>query len=184
MGKDECFELDIFQDFEDRSKSVCESEPTNPHMAGVYGTALYFFKEEHNWVEEWNLLENQPFSFNKALNANWNILPKDVLSNISLINFYNFVTVGRQLRAGDSDRIFVNEPLEKKLFADIINIIKPDTIIVQSKNLRNHFINHIKPKISNQTNVFIGYHPSVFGRFIKYRHPKMYIGDLTMNGKI
>jgi len=190
IGKDENLidkNLNTFQDFEQRKKSVCESgylENKNPHMAGVYGTALYFLKDYYNWISNWQLMESKNQFFNRILIENKEILPQDVLSYISLINFYNFVTIGRKERTGGSDRNFINEKDEIELLINIINTINPDVIIVQSKTLMNYFKNLIKPKISEKTEIFIGYHPSIFGRGIKNRIPKNYIKDLIENGKI
>ena len=64
---------------------------------------------------------------------------------------------------------------------DIINEINPDTIIVQSKTLNGYFRNKIKPFIEGNTDIYVSYHPSVFGRGIKYRNPKLHIADLIKN---
>lgn len=187
IGKDELYEQNTFQDFEHRSKSVCaigNLQDKNPHMAGVYGTALYFLKEKYNWQSSWDLLEGKNQFFREILIANKDILPQEVLSYITLINFYSFVTVERIERTGDSDRVFVNEKVELENLINIINAIAPDIIIVQSKSLRNYFKNIIQSKLSNKTEIFIGYHPSVFGRGIKNRIPKNYIKNLLETGKI
>lgn len=189
IGKDENFvekKENIFQDFEQRRNSVCGNgnlQDKNPHMAGVYGTALYFLKENNDWENSWQLLESKNNFFREILVSNHNNLPQDVLSNISLINFYNFVTVGREARTGGNDRNFINEKKELQLLTDIIKTVNPDVIIVQSKTLKNYFKNIIKPNISDKIDIYIGYHPSVFGRGIKYRNPKKYIDNL-LNEKI
>lgn len=187
MGKDEYYSQNTFQDFEQRRSSVCNGgnlQDKNPHMAGVYGTALYFLKDKYNWKKSWQLLEEKYQFFREIINSNKDVLPQDVLTHISLINFYNFVTVGRTGRTGSSDRNFVNEKEEIKLIIDIINTINPNIIIVQSKTLSNYFRNLIKPYISNNTDIYIGYHPSIFGRGIKNRIPKNYIKNLVEKGKI
>jgi hypothetical protein len=186
IGKDEYSVQNTFQNFKHRRESVCnkgELKDKNPHMAGVYGCALYFLKDNYKWEKEWQILANQNQFFKEALITNNEILPQDVLSNISLINFYNFVKIGRVRRTGDSDRIFIEEKTEIQLLIDIINTINPDKIIIQSKSLRNYFINYIKPNISEKIELFVGYHPSVFGRGIKYRKPIEYINNL-MKGKL
>jgi hypothetical protein len=188
IGRDEKFVdkgEDTFQDFDERRDSVCSSNlDKNPHMAGVYGTALYFLKDYYGWEESWSLLENQNQFFREALISNSNNLPKEVLSYISLVNFYNFVTIGRIDRTGGDDRSFLDQEKEIQLLIDTIKIITPDIIIVQSRSMRNYFVNKIKPNTNNNIEIFIGVHPSIFGRGIKYRRPKNYIKNLIEFGKI
>jgi hypothetical protein len=177
IGKDEYFVDNTYQNFKQRRESVTQQIPSNPHMTGVYGTALYFLKDQYNWEKSWQLLEEKNQFFREIFNSNKDVLPQEVLTHISLINFYNFVSVGRTERTGGNDRIFVNETLELELLTNIINSIKPDIIVVQSTTLRNYF-KKIKPKISDSIEIFVGYHPSIFGRGIKYRIPKNYIENL------
>lgn len=186
MGRDEKFvesNVDSFQDFDERSDAVCsESLSKNPHMAGVYGTALYFLKDNYGWEKSWSVLENQNQFFREALIHNAEHLPADVLSYISLVNFYNFVTVGRAGRAGGSDRVFLDEPKEIQLLIDIIGVITPDIIIVQSKGLKHSFVNKIKQRIDPKIEIYVGVHPSIFGRNINLRRPINYMKDLLENG--
>lgn len=185
MGKDECFEENRFQNYKERKENTLNSDLNkNPHMAGVYGTSLYFLKNQNGWENEWEKYSQSNKFFKEAIMSNINILPKDVLSYVSLINFYNFVTIGRKDRTGDSDRIFINQKSEIELLTNIINIIRPNIIIVQSKNLKNYFLYLIKPKINYDLDIYIGYHPSVFGRGIKYRNPNAYIDNLLSKGKL
>lgn len=197
MGKDECFEENCFQDYEKRKNNALNEDLSekNPHMAGVYGTALYFLKNQNNWENEWQKFSQSNKFFREVIKDNIDVLPTNVLSYISLINFYNFVTIGRGFkinekdekrgRAGDSDRKFINPnpQSEIELLINTINIIKPNIIIVQSKTLKGYFLNLIKPKISYDLDIYIGYHPSAFGRGIKYRNPNLYIENLK-KGKI
>src|SRR5690606_26209310 len=108
-------------------------------------------------------------------------LPNTLLSNIALVNFYNFVEVGRKSRTGSSDRKLIHHDREISLLIEIINIIKPNIIILQSKSLRGYFASAIKSKINTTTEIFAGYHPSVLGKGIKYRNPKLYIENLLIN---
>jgi len=62
-----------------------------------------------------------------------------------------------------------------KLLQATIDILKPDVIVVQSLSLRNYF----KQLSLDGIDVFVGFHPSVFGRNIKYRLPNKYIEHLT-----
>ena len=188
IGKDEKFVdtgVDTFQDFDERRDSVCSKGLNkNPHMAGVYGTALYFLKDYYEWQESWKILETQNQFFREALKSNSDNLPKDVLSYISLVNFYNFVTVGRTERTGGNDRYFLDEKKEIQLLVDTIKIITPDIIVVQSKSLRNYFLKQIKPNVNQSIEIYVGVHPSIFGRGINYRRPANYIKDLTEFGRI
>lgn len=183
IGKDEKYVEtgeNTFQDFAERRNAVCSGEfNKNPHMAGVYGTALYFLKDYYEWRECWNILENQNQFFREALITNSDKLPTEVLSYISLVNFYPFVTVGRNDRTGGNDRYFYNEKAEIQLLIDSIEILSPDIIIVQSKSLRNYFLNQIKPQINTSVEIYVGVHPSIFGRGINYRRPANYIKNLT-----
>lgn len=185
IGIDEFQNENKFQSYQERKVRALNEDLSNknPHMAGVYGTALYFLKDQNNWNNEWKIFADTNKFFRESINHNANSLPKNVLSYISLINFYSFVTIGRQERTGNNDRFFMNEKSEIKLLINIINTISPDVIIVQSKSLKYHF-NYIINEIDNKIEIYIGYHPSVFGRGIKYRKPKLYIEDLINNGKI
>lgn len=186
IGADENSENNTFQDFDERRDSVCNSNLTNknPHMAGVYGTALYFLRNEYNWEKSWELLENQNQFFREALLSNHKELPGEVLTHISLLNFYNFVTVGRDRRTGGNDRVFLNAKEEIQLLIDTINCLNPNIIIVQSTVLRNYFKTLIKNHINQNCEIYVGYHPSIFGRGIKYRRPKEYIKNLLEKGRL
>ena len=153
-------------------------------MAGTYGTALYFLKEKYNWIKEWEILENQNQFFREALLVNADKLPNNVLDKVALVNFYNFVSKGRNERTGGNDRVFIDMKVEIQLLIDSINTIKPSIIVVQSKSMTNYFVNFVKPNIDSNCKIFVGYHPSVFGRGINYRRPKNYITNLIEKGSI
>lgn len=186
IGIDEFHNENKFQSYQERKERALNEDlyNKNPHMAGVYGTALYFLKDQNNWNNEWEILSDTNKFFRESIKHNSNFLPRNVLSYISLINFYSFVTIGRQERTGNNDRIFVNRDSEIQLLIEIIKTISPNIIIVQSKILKQYFSNQIRDKIDPNTEIFIGYHPSIFGRGIKYRKPKLYIEDLINNGKM
>ena len=101
IGKDEKFveqKIDSFQDFEERKESVCESGfKKNPHMAGTYGTALYFLKEKYKLNKEWDILVNQNQFFREALIQNADKLPNDILDKIALIKkISTFAVLGNE----------------------------------------------------------------------------------------
>ena len=185
IGSDEYYNENRFQNYKERRENALyySVEGRNPHMAGVYGVSMYFLKELFGWEEAWNKIENSNQFFREALLTNKTILPLDVLSKIAMINFYNYVTVARKDRTGGNDRFILNEASELKLLINIINEIRPDTIIVQSKSLKGYFKNKIKPLIEHETEIYVSYHPSVFGRGIKYRNPKLHIENL-INSKL
>lgn len=189
MGKDELFVeqgIDTYQNYEERSDSVCDENLTNknPHMAGVYGTALYFLKDEYCWQREWELLAESNLFFREAIIKNHKTLPNSVLSHIALINFYSFVTKGRNERLGNTDRKFIDGQKELQLISDTINILKPDVVVVQSPTIRNYFQNIIKPKLTYKSEIYCGFHPSILGKNIKYRNPKLYIEHLLEYGMV
>ena len=184
IGKDELFAQNTYQRLADRRATVCEIgnlQNKNAHMAGVYGAALYFLKDQYGWQNSWNILKDSEQQFASILKSQANNLPQDVLSYISLVNFYNFVTVGRDSRTGDKDRNIINDELESQLLINIINVTKPNVIIVQSKTLSNYLKEVIIPHISSNTKIYVTYHPSVIGRLIQYRIPKNYIKDILDN---
>lgn len=182
MGKDELLvecQEDRFQNFDERREAVCSDNMNkNPHMAGVYGTALYFLKDTNGWEEKWNLLVAEDSHFKTAMLSLQHELPNDVLDYIALVNFYSFVTVGREGRSGDNDRCFIDEQKEIQLLIDTIKTISPDVIIVQSRSLQGYFTNLIKPMINPSTEIYVGVHPSILGSNIHLRKPKSYIEDL------
>lgn len=186
IGKDEYFKENRYQNFDERRSNALyySIDGRNPHMAGVYGVAIYFLKNDYNLEEAWRKLDTSNKFFREALLANRNYIPSDILSKVALINFYNFVTIGREERTGGNDRFFINQKAELKLLSNIINTIKPDIIIAQSKTLKNYFLNYIKPELNHNPEIYVSYHPSVFGRGIKFRNPKLHIEEMISNGKL
>lgn len=147
----------------------------NPHMAGVYGTVLHFqndkkwdkLKEELDKAETFQKVTKDPDK-----------LRAELLSSFAIVNFYSFVTKNRKAKTGSKDRIFLDEEFEIKHLINLIDTINPDIIVAQSKSLKKYF-KGIKQSIKNQsTKIYIGYHPSAFGRNIKYRTPKNYFEKL------
>ncbi|KAA6328309.1 hypothetical protein EZS27_022784 [termite gut metagenome] len=151
----------------------CEIDGTvNPHMAGVYGTVLFFQKDEEL---KKSLKESRTF---QSAIKDTTKRSKELLSSFALVNFYSFVTKERKNKTGGKDRIFIDKKLEKAHLIKIIDTINPDIIVVQSKQLKGDF-EEIKKKIKNESaQIYIGYHPSVVGR---YREPKLYFKDLLEN---
>jgi hypothetical protein len=183
IGQDEFYEENRFQTFDERNNSVNgpKLSEKNPHIAGTYGTALYFLKDIYNWSESWDILYSQNQFFKQVLEVYGNLLPNEVLSYVSLINYYKFVTKDRYNRAGAMDRVFLNQTVELDLLVKEINLLNPDILIFQSLTLRNDFL--IK-QLKDKMELYIGFHPSCFGRYIYKRIPSEYIKHLLEEGKI
>lgn len=186
IGKDEYFSENRYQNYQERRENALyySVEGRNPHMAGVYGVAIYFLKDYFGWEDCWKTIESSKLYFRETLLQNKDTIPNNVLSNIALINFYNFVTIGRSERTGSDDRVFIDKIKELALLSEIINELKPDVIVVQSKSLKTYFKNNIKQKLNYNPDIFISFHPSVFGRGIKYRNPKLHIDEMLLSGKL
>lgn len=171
IGEDESKETNKFQSFGDREDAVLSSN--NPHIAGTYGTALYLLMEEYDWSNSWSLIDND-MTFQQSRKTFKNI-QQDVLSHISLTNFYKFVTIDRvKERSGDKDRKYKNALAEKKLFIEEVKALKPDIIIFQSVNF--HGLDLI-PEIKNYgIEVYVAPHPS--NRQKGGRIPKNYLSKM------
>jgi hypothetical protein len=161
---------------EEKIKIIVDGK-VNPHMSGVYGTVLFFQKEDKWQRQKEDLLKSKTFqSFIKDTAK----ISDDLLSSFAVVNFYSFVTIKREKAAGGKDRLFVKKDIEIQHLIDVINTINPDIIVVQSTSLKKYFEN-IKGKIENEsTEIYIGYHPATFGRNIKYRNPKLYFEKLQL----
>jgi len=170
MGQDEYYLTNRYQTFDERKDSVNDTplSDKNPHIAGTYGTALYFLKDIYNWTDSWNILNSQNQFFKQALNSNCDLLPKEVLSYVSQINYFSFVTKDRYNRAGNMDRKFINQKIEIELLENVINLFNPDILIFQSLTLRNEGLMN---KFKKNMDIYVGYHPSSFGRYINKRVP-------------
>lgn len=133
IGEDEENKSDTYQNFAERDDSVYATQLSkkNPHIAGTYVTALNFLKEYYNWGNYWKLIDKE-WTCQRALKSITD-LPTDVLSYISLTNYYKFVTLNRiDERSGDKDRSFNNADIEKQLFLDEIKIFNPNIVFFQS----------------------------------------------------
>jgi len=126
------------QSFEERRQAIEEKERKslswhNPHIAGTYFTALFFLKGDLNWQDCWDKLKDKP-SCQKALINNQEELPlSNPLSYIALTNYYKFVSVGRENKAGGADRLHQAQESELNFFIKEVKIFNSDIIIFQSK---------------------------------------------------
>ena len=167
VGKDE--KPGSFHDFEDRRKSIETDNGFNPHIAGTYGTALYFLKAKLNWEKTWDRMT----TFSTFHHATKNILHSEnenPLSHIALTNLHKFVTVARELRAGDENRKFLDVELEEKLFLAEIDVLEPNVIIFQGKLPSSSTLQKIK---STFPEIYLFPHPS--NRKKNGRNPNIYV---------
>lgn len=171
-GKDECFEDNSYHTLEDR-KSIFEKpnwiNDINPHIAGLYATALYLLKDKMGWQKEWNLLwdNRESYKNNKQLILGVkDYLPRNLMSYVAYENRFRFVTIGRgwkengerkKERGGNKDRKWINKQREAKMLMSEVEAFSPDIIVFQGKDgLWNCNINELK----NRYKVVIAYHPS------------------------
>jgi hypothetical protein len=163
--------------FEPSIKIDDDKGKVNPHMSGVYGTVLYFQKDEKWKAQKDKLLKSK--TFNDFLKKN-KPLDNEILSSFAIVNLYSFVTQNRKKRTGNKDRVFIDKQIEKQHLIDLINTMNPDIIVVQSKDKSvEGYIKEVGESIKNRnTKIYIRYHPAVFGRNIKYRQPKIYFDNL------
>lgn len=167
-GIDECFSENTYHSFESRESIFKNGKlDFNPHIAGLYATALYLLKEKMDlqfaWENLWKLGNMHKNA--KAIKVAANFLPHNLMSYVAYENRFRFVTVGRGYdkvgskikRSGGKDRIWLNAKRESKLLMDEIDAFSPDIIVFQGKDgLWNCNIEKLKEKYQ----VVVAYHPS------------------------
>ncbi len=172
-GIDECSDSNTYHSLEDRENIFADGPLNfNPHIAGLYATALYLLKDQMNlqsaWEELWNLRDSHKNA--KAIRVAADFLPHDLMSYVAYENRYRFVTKGRgnakngikvKERSGGKDRIWLNAKRESKLLTDEIEAFSPDIIVFQGKTgLWNCNVGVLKEKYQ----VVVAYHPSCWQR--------------------
>lgn len=176
IGEDEENTSDTYQNFVERNESVYATQLSkkNPHIAGTYVTALNFLKEDYNWENYWKLIDKE-WTCQRALKSITD-LPTDVLSYISLTNYYKFVTLNRiDERSGNKDRGFNSAYIEKQLFLDEVKTFNPNIVFFQSVTFNGlSVISEIK-KLGIE--VYIAPHPS--NRRKNGRVPSEYISKIV-----
>ena len=171
-GKDECFKNNTYHSFKDREDIF----PTgmldfNPHIAGMYATALYILREKMGYEAAWDILWSyRNYTTAKAIKMCEDSLPQDLMSYIAYENRFRFVTVGRGFdeegneireRGGNKDRRWINPQRESEMLLSEIDAFSPDIIVFQGKDgLWNCNIN----KLKNKYKVVVAYHPSCWQR--------------------
>ena len=165
-GKDECFEKNTYHSFDSRVGNVDVFPDYNPHIAGVYATALYILKERMGWEEAWRhlCLYNQCKTMTAVKLASEG-LPDDVMSYVAYENRFRFVHVGRgsekDERKGDKDRFWIDAQCESQMLWDEIEVFAPDIIIFQGKTgLWNCRVGDLKKRYRVATAL----HPSCWQR--------------------
>lgn len=168
-GIDECFESNTYHSLEDRENIFADGYlDFNPHIAGIYATALYLLKDRMNlqsaWEKLWNLRNSHKNA--KAIKVAADFLPHDLMSYVAYENRYRFVTKGRgnaenDKRSGGNDRVWLNAKRESILLMDEIDAFSPDIVVFQGKDgLWNCNIERLKEKYQ----VVMAYHPSYWQR--------------------
>ena len=172
-GKDECFKENTYHSFKDREDIF----PTgmldfNPHIAGMYATALYILKERKEYESAWETLWSYRDSHKiaKAIRMCAGSLPQDLMSYIAYENRFRFVSIGRGFdedgseireRGGNKDRKWINPQRELRMLLSEIDAFSPNIIVFQGKDgLWNCNINELKKKYK----VVVAYHPSCWQR--------------------
>lgn len=156
-GKDECYydKDKSFHSFESRRDIFLQNtlEDYNPHIAGLYATALYILKDKMGWTNAWDSLwaYRNEYKTAKAIRADANNLPRDIMNYVAYENRYRFVTIGRgqnkEERSGGKDRTWLNGERERKMLLDEIDAFNPDIVIFQGKHgLWNCGVNGLRKK--------------------------------------
>ena len=162
VGMDECRNDNTFHSFEDRRNIFPDGMlDFNPHIAGMYATALYILKDIMGWEKSWEKLWSLRDTYKnaKAIRLSYDSLPKDLMSYIAYDNRFRFVTINRDLRTGGQDRKYLNPEYEGKLLLDEIRVLSPDIIVFQGKDgLWNCHIEELR----REYKVVIAYHPSCY----------------------
>lgn len=164
VGYDECMQSNSYHSLEDRESIFPDGDlDFNPHIAGMYSTALYILKDKMGWVDAWKTLwsKRDSFKMRKAIHNSYDILPKDLMSYLAYDNRFRFVTLGRTRRTGGKDRVYLQPEIEGQLLLDEISLLNPDYIIFQGRyGLWNCHLDELKRKYQ----VIESYHPSCWQR--------------------
>lgn len=165
------------QSFKERSNNIetYPIEKKNPHIAGTYISALYFLKDEYDWEKEWNLTIKYPTCQQALKYLKGELSNISPLSNISLVNYFKFVDKGRDNRAGNKNRKYINELEENKLFIEEIKLFQPDLLIFQSLSFQHY--NTLLAKVKElKIETLIAPHPAY--REKEGRQPSNYINKI------
>ena len=155
--------------FEYKRDKVERSDKHNPHIYGLLIGTLYLLRDHYfSSEDEWkNFMKGATY---KKLADSFNDSHKAVnlLSYVSLTNFYKYVSIGRESRVGGADRrnIFTNE--EWDLLKDEIKIFDPRLIVFQSTEFAKEdswlklFVDEVRKENSKRI-MYVSAHPSYQG---------------------
>ena len=173
-GKDECYEDNTFHSFENRESVFLGGGAANldfnPHIGGLYATALYILKDKMGWKDAWSALwaYRDQYKTAKAIRVASSDIPLDLMAYIAYENRFRFVTVkrgfekdenGKEIkdRAGGKDRKWLDEGRERKMLLDEIDAFAPDVVVFQGKvGLWNCGLSELRKKYK----VIVLNHPS------------------------
>ncbi len=143
----------------------------NHHIAGTYFLTLYYLKEELGLTKYWKESSKQDKFSASILNNSENknsdhLFPLhgrlNLLSYVALTNYYKFVTVDRENRSGDQDRVHVlDQAIEERLLVDEVDILKPDIILFQGLEFNKAKYSHMIEVLKTKAVVQVGCHPAV-----------------------
>ena len=155
IGSDEKDEENIYQNLRQRNTAIERPCVFNWHIGGTYCTALYLLKDEYGWEDLWQECASYP-SFITATSVQRHKDGENPLSFVSLTNLHKFVTIGRGAKTGDADRTSLMEA-EVSLLHNEVDILKPNVIVLQGKNIDSKIFRIFKEK---NIKIYQAYHPS------------------------
>lgn len=171
VGRDEHkveSKIDIISSFEYRSDCFANTKinkAPNAHTAGTFIASLHLlqdkYKEVYSKVEK-DFMDMQCRAVVKRLKKAFPRENLDVLSNVALVNYYKYVTVGREKRVGNEDRHTSFNYIPKinidNLFLSEIEILNPNIIWFQSNDFMGYDIFKKLKAMGKQ--IIATYHPS------------------------
>ena len=149
-GNDEKYDSNTFHSFESRERVFLGGDAAkldfNPHIGGLYATALYLLKDKMGWEDAWSALwaYRDQYKTAKAIRVASRDLPLDLMAYVAYENRFRFVTVKRghekdekgneiKDRSGGKDRKWLDMEREKKMLLDEIDAFAPDVVVFQGK---------------------------------------------------
>ena len=155
----------IIQDFIQR-RSAIESqslERHNPHIAGTYFIAMYLLRDQlASMRASWQGLEEGRTCKN-LLKAQAGLPVDNPLSYVALTNYYKFVSIGRDGRAGARNRRYLSaqtKAIEQRFFLHEVRAFMPDMIVFQSAVFQQTQYQPILQELREHAAVFVAPHPS------------------------
>ena len=156
-----CDEHDGITPIKQRRKDIegLAYENLNPHIAGTYFLSLFFLRKEKEYTAIWEKVKDLNNTCQMILKHNRKELGLEEIDNclsyVSLTNYYKFVTIDRENRAGGLDRNYLKKDDEISLLWNEIEILDPEVIFLQSQSFFN-----IPIRCKKHVKVIVGNHPS------------------------